>query len=170
MSARGRRWLWAACAAFVALDALLALLVGAALWRGASTDEARRDRLAARIGITDEMTPDQRDEQYAIAVGEAMRRISLNSEPVARGGMLNLNLCNAADSPCAVQLTLLEAGTRRALASTDLLTPGGVLQYVPVEGTLAAGQYQCLALCDLFSTRDGCFLGRAARQVLLTAE
>lgn len=153
---------------FLALDLLIAGVLIGALRHHRRDNASVRDAQAKKLGVTQEMTEEERDELIAIALGEAHNYISLHSEMTVRDGVAELYLTNEAGSPCSVEVELVLLDSREVVLRTGVIEPGWYLKTSNLAMNLAPGEYYCLARCLFYTTDDNAYLGTTVRQVILT--
>ncbi|MBR4039478.1 MAG: hypothetical protein IKJ11_05195 [Clostridia bacterium] len=162
-----RKRLLTLLALFLLLDVFIAGVLVARIRADRLEHAAVRDAQAQKIGVTQEMTEEEREEMLAIALGEAHSLIALNSEPAVSDGRIALNLVNHKSNHCAVAVQLIRIDTNETLLETDLVEPGWYLEYAKLDVQLEPGEYECLARCLFYTMDDNAYLGRTARQLLL---
>lgn len=157
-------------AIFLVLDVCIASVLMGSIRKDQRESKSVRDAQAVKAGVTQEMTEEEREEMLAIALGKAHSCISLRSEPIAQDGVVELYLANREESPCAVAVQLVRIDTNEILLETDLIEPGWYLETAQMDVQLEPGEYQCLARCLFYTMDDNAYLGRTARQLLLTVQ
>lgn len=157
-------------ALIAALDVLLAGLLIFAVLNGRAADARRRDALARLIDDNGSLTDEQREDQYAQLVGDALRQVSVKSECPARDGCAEAYFANQAGNTCAAALELRRMDTNAVIAQTDLLDPGYYLEKVRLTEELPAGEYECLAVFHFYWMENDVYVGSGARQMLLRVE
>ena len=154
----------------IVLDALLLSSVGAVLLHSRAQSAYRRDVLAKRIGISEEESESSIQEKYALAVGDALRHVTLNYEARAAGGMVELGLSNGEESTLSLSLELVGVESKKTLAATALVDPGWCVDSVPLQLPLAKGRCRALARFTFYTVEEAVPVGTAVKQVLLRVE
>lgn len=163
-----RRRLMYLLALFLLLDVFAAGVLIQLMYSNQRQGAAVRDAQAVKVGATQEMTQQERDELVAIALGQAHSLVSLRSEMQVVGGEAQLYLSNEVSSPCSVEVELMLMDSREVILRTGVIEPGWHLKTSTLNKRLAPGEYQCLARCLFYTTDDNAYLGTTARHVLLT--
>ena len=169
-NARGRVKVKKISLLLVLLDAVLAAVLGIGILIGNKSETGIRDAAARYVGETPAMTEEERQELYAIAVGTALREVTLRSEVTAENGRLPIRLSNGEGNGCAVSMRLLEPATGTVWCETGLLEPGWHLDYVTVNHTPEKGTHYLLAQLSFYVQPGDIHIGSAARQVLARVE
>ena len=156
------------CAVFLLLDVIIAAVLVGSILNNRRSHSHERDALAQRIGITQEMSAEQQEAKFAQAAGDAARLVTMRSEVVTEDGEIALYLSNDEENDCAVSIQIVLLGTDTVLAESGLIEPGWRLESLPLERTLDKGQHMCLVRCSFYTMEGNVFLGKTAKQLLLT--
>lgn len=170
---RRRALLIVACLLFLIVDVAVFAVFGMSVQKDIEEIqeiEEEREAQEEKLGVTQEMTEEEREEYIAQILGQAHRNVTLRSVMQAWDGKADVYLSNKEESPCgvALHLTLMETG--EVIAQTDVLDPGWHIISTKLSRELEPGEYRCLAECLFYTTDDMAYLGSTARQVLLTVK
>ena len=165
-----RHQLQLCCGVLLAVNVLLIVLLSVSVVNNRRMLARQQAELSARVGITSDMDEERQQEQYAIALGEASRAVTMHSEITAQAGLVPIWLSNGEESTCAVSVTLELVDSGTILAASGPVDPGWHLENLELETQLQPGTYQCFARCAFYTMEDDLLLGHTVRQILLTVE
>ena len=164
MSAKAIRRL---IALVLALDVLGLAALGLVLGRARRAAHAR-DALAREIAADTSYSDTDTETALTLAVGEALRLVTLAHTVTAAEGTVPVALSNAAENPYAVALCLRDMRTGEVYAQTGLIDPGWYLPQASLQRELPAGQYYLAAELTFYTADEGVPVGSGVQQLLLT--
>ena len=164
-----RQLLWC-CAVLLAGNLLLTVVLAVSMMSHRRALDQQQEALSAQVGITPAMDAERQEEQFAIAVGESSRAVTMHSEITVQGSQIPIWLSNSDENTCAVAVTLELAESGQILAASGPVDPGWHLENLELEQKLEPGIYQCYARCAFYTMEDDLLLGHTVRQILLTVK
>lgn len=150
------------CILFLVLDLLLVLLLFVSISRTRRDYSAHRDEL--------ELTMADIGSEGLNSLGRVAAHVSMMSEIKLEDGHIAIGLSNAEENNCAVSIEIILLDSGATIATSGLVDPGWRLEKIELDKQPDKGVHECLVRC-LFYTMDGDkYIGRTARQMLLTVD